>query len=514
MNRMVPWLMMLTLGAGLCAQPQASNWILGTNLEEKKVVLKIGVDSAYSIELPNPTMDWVGFEALSSISDKEGDLLFYSNNYATYNKDHSILVGSEDINPYSGVVQSSITNGCLFLPFPGDTAQRYYVFLSMKEGSWHEEHQFLKWSMVDRQLDRGRGGIVDSFKSRNVWGFRVIEKLVAIKHANGRDWWIIGRKANVEDSSSHAPGSHVFCMALLSPDGIADFGEQWSPVYVPSPFGELSASKDGSLLAEAIPGIPPYQETRVALYTFDRCSGEIDFQDSSSVNIPGAKALYGIAFCPLKKRLYVTTSEFRSRLYQFTISDGVLDSVVEIFRAPWDPGALQSTGQLELGMDGKVYVVIRHSRFTPESHPFNTHLAVIHEPSKFGYACLFDTFAISVGVTCSFLGLPPQPNYALGALEGSGCDTLGSTSSAEGPAPVPDWRVYPNPADHRLWFEGLSPGDSWTMVDALGRLVREGERPEPRHAVDVSDVGNGIYWIRVRKASGISESRTVVISRP
>jgi hypothetical protein len=517
MNRLVPWLMMLTLGAGLCAQPQASNWLLGPGIvtspvyEEKRLMLSFREDTVSVVELPNPEPEWNVFEPVSSISDQFGDLLYYSNNIITYNRNHEVLFGSEDVNAAGGPgTSSTITNGVLLLPLPGDSIDRYHVLLTHKVDQTSPDYHKFQWSLIDGAADGGLGSVVDSIKARNVWDFKVQEKLAVVKHANGRDWWLVARKGIEADTISYRIRSISFAFALLTPQGITNYGEQITPVTSEGQWGEMVFSKDGTKLAEVC---MPYAESQpdiqfVSLYKFDRCTGALTWLDSLSAAATGANGFYSVAFDESAKKLYAGPTDGHLRVYQFSVADNVIDSFYEVFR--FGPG-YHDTGQFELGPDGKIYVVFRP---WVSVHPLKQHLGVIRNPSAYGSACAFDTFGVTLGVNMQTLGLPPQPNYALGALEGSGCDTLGSTSSAEGPAPPVPWTLYPNPASDRAWLEGLPEGSSWVLMDVLGRPLRSGFARHGRITLDLEGIGQGPHLVLVHQPGGSTAARRLMVARP
>jgi hypothetical protein len=512
MTKVLQFLLLLSLGAGLHAQPQANNWLLGPGwisspvYEEKRIVLSFYDDSVSVVDLPNPEPQWNAFEAIASISDIDGKLIYYTNNYFHYNRNHELLANSEDINaPTSSGASSTYTNGVLYLPFPGDTSGRFHVMLTMQEPASSLECPKLQWSLIDGDGDGGLGMVIDSVKARNVWDHRIQEKLAVIRHANGRDWWLIARKGLEEDSVSHQVSSSSFSLALLSPEGVNSHMEQSVPVKAEGQWGELVFSRDGTKLAEAcMPATTSISKrTCIALYQFDRCVGQISYSDSLSLPASSVQGFYGVAFDLHGNKLYATSTA-GNRLYQLSVSDMKLDSPYQVYRV-----TNGNIGQLELGKDGNIYVVVKSFSL---SDPLNRYLSVIRNPSAYGGACAFDTFGVALGVNMNSLGLPPQPNYALGALEGSGCDTLGSTSSAEGPAFPEPWTLYPNPASDRAWLEGLPEGSSWVLVDVLGRPLRSGFARQGRASVELDGLARGLYLVIVQPSGRAPLVRRLMVS--
>ena len=54
----------------------------------------------------------------------------------------------------------------------------------------------------------------------------------------------------------------------------------------------------------------------------------------------------------------------------------------------------------------------------------NSNLSVVNNPNGLGAACNFQPFSFYLGGHRTYAGLPNNPNYELGALRGSACDTL------------------------------------------------------------------------------------------
>ncbi|MBK8846993.1 MAG: hypothetical protein IPO27_10775 [Bacteroidetes bacterium] len=57
----------------------------------------------------------------------------------------------------------------------------------------------------------------------------------------------------------------------------------------------------------------------------------------------------------------------------------------------------------------------------------NENLSVINEPDSLGAKCDYQPFSFYLGGKRTYYGLPNNPNYELGPLLGSACDTLSAS---------------------------------------------------------------------------------------
>jgi hypothetical protein len=87
--------------------------------------------------------------------------------------------------------------------------------------------------------------------------------------------------------------------------------------------------------------------------------------------------------------------------------------------------------------------------------------------------CDFDTSTIWLGGKRATYALPNMPNYNLGALEGSECDTL-ATAVNNLPEIHNEIIIYPNPATNYFLIKQSSSVAEFfrlTITDVLGRNV-------------------------------------------
>ncbi|MBI1192992.1 MAG: hypothetical protein GC205_07455 [Bacteroidetes bacterium] len=469
---------LLCFGRVVHSQGHAANWVFGDGFH-------IEFDEAGPNVLPF-IENYYAFEGASSISTKTGELLFYSNTINIWNREFAPLFNSDTL-PYTGLIPTTTkSNGSLLLPWPGDSLDRYFAFYTMDEAE-----SKIRLSQIDRYLDMGLGGIVDSFKYKDIFGVGVAEQMTAVRHANGRDWWIICRKGQIE--------SNEFIVALHTPLGI-DHWELQDAGFLAGFAGELVSSKDGSFLALTAIGICPEVPSMIGLFSFDRCEGRVQFIDSILTQ-SCAEGPYGIVFSADGLSLFYSTIK-RVRVYQLRLVDDVLvDSLM--FTIPGSAFLVES-GSLERGKDDEVYISYRLVNTISGLMGVSNHLGKIYM-NEFG-DYLFDTLFLPLnGRENPTFSLPNFANYDLGPLVGSPCDTLSpqdttKTGFQSSPLQNISWSVDPSISSGNYTVTGGS--GRWLVVhDLYGREVlrlwHEGTTP-----FDLTTQPAGLYLVHLRGVDG------------
>ena len=222
-------LFLIALVLGACyeasAQGYKAHWIFGHGYH---------MEFVGGVPTMRPRIE--GFNAQegpSTLSDSEGNLLFYTNAELVWNAAHEPLLNSEALTTFvSPDFGSTITNGSLFIPWPGDSIERFYALFIIDNSGLK-----LRVSQIDRSLDGGFGGVVPDMKNFFESPVGLGEQIAAVRHGNGRDWWIVGRRKLGFNTQG-------FLAFLLTPNGIDTIIE--SPhLEVSSPLGELVFSRDG-----------------------------------------------------------------------------------------------------------------------------------------------------------------------------------------------------------------------------------------------------------------------------
>lgn len=171
-------------------------------------------------------------------------------------------------------------------------------------------------------------------------------------------------------------------------------------------------------------------------FDFDRCTGVIS---NDTILAPKAttwrRNYWGMALSPNDSKLYVSTmlagsSSDTSYFVQYDLNaSNFLASADTLLALPKD----DRMGLVKLGPDGKIYLsCIANSLDCGFDYLYcdttwnaiNENLSVVNYPDSLGAACDFQPFSFYLGGHRSYYGLPNNPNYELGALRGSACDTL------------------------------------------------------------------------------------------
>ncbi|MEO6037021.1 MAG: hypothetical protein ABIQ93_01325, partial [Saprospiraceae bacterium] len=238
------------------------------------------------------------------VSDQNGVLQFYSNGCQIMNHQHQPMENGDGIS--SGPIHDQycihtgypVGNGLLSLPFPGHEGQYYHFHMRQYAPSYLTWD--LLWSRIDMNANNGLGKVLE--KNMPLVQDTLLPSVSAVRHANGRDWWIIVGEQFTDDT---------YCF-LLDTSGIqnAPIIRHDSWIGPDQGAGMLAFSPDGKKMARSGHGLP----AAFRIYDFDRCSGQLS--NPVTVTIPEAEAFVSWAcFSPNSRYLYLTNEV--SRLYQY-----------------------------------------------------------------------------------------------------------------------------------------------------------------------------------------------------
>jgi hypothetical protein len=125
-------------------------------------------------------------EGCASISDANGNLLFYTNGLSVVNRDHEIMVNGNGL-----LGDLSSTNNVVIVPLPGSDSI-YYLFTI---GATGQALKGFRYSIVNMKLQNGLGEVT---VKNALLDDECFEKLAAVRHCNKKDVWITVRKWNTD----------------------------------------------------------------------------------------------------------------------------------------------------------------------------------------------------------------------------------------------------------------------------------------------------------------------------
>ncbi len=500
MKKLILFFVLFSLFSVLCsAQGQDNIWYFGDSAG-------ISFNSGIAVPLTDGIVS--SLETCSSISDRNGNLLFYVGSkfnfafndiYLTlWNRQHQIMQNGDTLSGYY-----SSTQGSLILQNPSDSMQ-YYIFSQ----PYDPPSQNLIYSVVDMALDSGRGAVVQ----KNIaipLSFFPYEKMQSVKHANGRDWWLI----------IHGSGGDTLDELLINTSGINNpipitIGNDYGGTL--GGYGQMIFSPDGNkLFCAGMSGI-------MDLFDFNRCTGVIS--NYREIGIPPYNlqdGYYGCSISPNNKVLYVSKYD---TLFQFDLLASDIQLSEQIIWIGSNTNLTKRMGQHKLGPDGKIYIAnsdsINHMTYPPDNYPFDSitmNLSVINYPDSLGAACDFVPYSFYLGGKRSFASLPNNANYNLGRLIGSPCDTLTVFSATH--LPLTDYiEIFPNPNNGEFILQynlnGATEG-TFEVFDVLSRKVFSAILEPDSHAEGREEVHlferAGLYFWRILSPNRIITTGKFII---
>jgi hypothetical protein len=320
----------------------------------------------------------------ASIGDENGNLLFYTDGQTVYNAQHDTMANGVDL--HGGANKGTQTS--IIVPRPGSN-NIYYIFTV---DSFYSPRG-LKYSTVDMNLGGGLGAVTTKNTALHS---PVQEKISAVKHANGCDYWVIAREATGNNFRAYLVSSAgVSAMPVISAAG---------PAFPPLPYnigltqGQMKFSPDGKKLALAIFGA-----ARIVVFDFNAATGQVSNTNIVDINLmgPPSENPYGIEFSPDSKVLYATVvSGATNRVLQFNLQAGN-SAAVMASKTVLATSTDHFFRSMQLSVDGKIYI----ARFR-NVQPFEDYLAVIDNPNTLGAGANFILDGLKLDGNFAILGLP------------------------------------------------------------------------------------------------------------
>lgn len=429
------------------------------------------------------------------MNNKNGSIAFYTDGFKIHNAQDAIMLNGIGLNPGKISDQWIMYNqgypdnrGSLCLPSPGSISS-YYLFHSGAQydtlGGLGLIFTRYYYTRIDMQQDNGLGAVIEKNQVLLIDTIKGGSGQTACKHANGRDWWVIMQESE----------NNCFYKFLLTPSGVDSIGRQCigDTVHVDTDRGSSCFSPDGNIYAWS----NPYEGLNIL--DFDRCTGEfnnhrrIAITDSLTA-ATGSLFVDGVAISGNSRYLYLSTG---TEIRQFDLQVPSIASSEVIIENTHKGSPIVSSMYVQLGPDDKMYI---------NAHAQDTFLHVIHHPNLGGLACSYERNAIKLPCWDLFY-MPYYPNYRLGRLIGSACDTIDYSSAPNVVADGKLLNIQPNPAGNYLVVDygyldwSKSSKAELQIHNSTRQLVYT--QPLPVYSgyqkLDVSNYAKGLYLISLHQ---------------
>ncbi|MGH1435815.1 MAG: PKD domain-containing protein [Lewinella sp.] len=449
---------LLFLGPALSAQKHDYHWITGygSNVGNPDFGLSVlqfsdfGKVDTFSRKYISFDMDFFNV----SMSNSDGDLQYYCNGVGLNNHLHQLMQNGDGMSGFPGATGEdggyALPQGGVSVPWP-DSANQYLLIQEKGEYfPFHEDHRFktttLLYSRVNMNTNDGEGEV---YEKRVVFLQDTVElgKSSLVRHANGRDWWYVKNKLD----------ENVFHRTLIAPNGPQVIGEQTIGEPVMQGAGQAVFSPDGSKYV-IFNTISADVGLYLDIYDFDRCSGLLSNPIKMHFSHDGGAG--GVAISPNSRYLYHSSGWY---IYQFDLwaedIESTRDTVaVYDLNVDWFPTTFFAA---QLAPDGKIYVICPNG--VPVMHR-------IKYPDKGGDACMVEQHSVRLPTLNAF-SIPNNPNYRLGPIDGSPCDTLGIDNM-----PLANFRADQDSTNYLdFYFQDLSAyePDTWQWTFGDGQMSQD-----------------------------------------
>lgn len=365
MKKIYLLLLCLSLSTFSFSQKETNNWIFGLSNWMDFNTDPVTVDIT-------PNFNFFAERSSVSMSDEEGNLLFYSDGFSIFDKNHGVML--------NGIIQAntSVTHPIFVIPKPGSD-QSYYMIINSSGFAG----PFLHWIEIDLTLNGGLGDVVPDV------GEIILDnptgKITAVLHANLTDIWVVSHEINSNNYHTWlATENGISTTSIISSVGSdileSDFNSQ---------NGQIKTSHDGNRIVAANQGI-----NTVEVFNFNRNLGTL----SNGLILTNFFGPNGIELSPTGRFLYVSQDgmNFNQELIQLDLFYSNPIDIINSAQVVGNPFSFSNAGNMQLAPDGKIYL----------ANTFDFTLGVINEPELQGTDSSFDPFGVFLSAGEILFGLP------------------------------------------------------------------------------------------------------------
>jgi hypothetical protein len=310
-------LFLLFSSLNLQSQKEGYNWCFGA------------AGLCFSTTPPTSFVAALGsYEISASISDSQGNLLFYTDGKSVATRMHAYMENG------TGLQGGYNSYPVMILPRPG-SANLYYILGVTANSSGSTSKFAFTYTEVDMSLAAGMGSV--TAKEIKIYDQPIAKKLAAVKHANGIDYWVVIHELNSNNFRSYlVDASGISSAPVISPVGsvVTDID------------GKMRISPSGKKLSicNMNLSLSKYSE----LFDFDTQTGAVS---NGFLLANGHRYPKVCEFSPDGSKLYL--ANYYGRVSQTNMCAGSPTSIIaSTFTVPD-----LYVNSMQLAPDGKIYTV-------------------------------------------------------------------------------------------------------------------------------------------------------------
>ncbi len=392
--------------------------------------------SGTAVAITNGQLD--SWESCASISDINGNLLFYTDGDTIWDKNHQVMPNGTGL--FGSCVppgpNNSATQGVIIIPQP-NSATIFYVFTV--DCAENLGARGMNYSMVDLNLNGGFGDV--TIKNQFLFAPST-EGMAATMNCTRDSIWVVGHDDNDK-----------FYSYLITENGLITIPVVSITFPVFNTFGPMKFSPNGKRIA--------YQGY---IYDFDFTFGIIN--NPIFINYDG----YGLTFSPDSKKLYFSISGAFIGQYDISLPDSI--DIFNSFQTIYSGISNDGIYGMQLSKDNKIYI----------ANIDTTKISKIDFPNNSGASVNFSLNTVDLNGRKSQFTLPSFiENYFDDSYSEANCYPIIDTSNQD--IPINDSLIIPNiftpnnDGINDLFTISLSGYEeiNWRIYNRWGSEVKMGE---------------------------------------
>ncbi|GAK99892.1 hypothetical protein JCM19314_1077 [Nonlabens ulvanivorans] len=435
-------------------------------------------------------------EGCSSISDSQGNLLFFTNGSSIYDRNGSVMpngigiLGNVSSTQSTMIINAPNTNGV------------YFIFTVGGSGNGP-----FSYSRLEMSLNGGFGDIVPGVKNIILLN-SCSEKLNGIQKQNSNDVYVtVFSQNNVTATQSgtgdfnslytfevRGAGSASFILPNPIPQTNNSNSNRFESLVFASSRdrGQLKFSPNGNYAAIAIQGFQSStaQDYGAYLLNFDNSTGQFS---GPVLTLESQQPCYGIEFSIDSNYVYydisddfAPTSTTSRSIIQYNLSapSNILNTRNVISNEP----AFAARGSLQLGMDGEIYSVELNNSFIGRIN--NSRTAAASYTKQF--------FNISPGLAQQGL-----PNILPSTI-------LSNYTLSNQTVNTSEIQIFPNPTSDYLGITASEELESVEIFNMDGKSVLSKSLQTNSAHIDLTDLFPGLHIVKVHNLTGSTQVFKVI----